>query len=361
VIKDSLSTKTPFVRIVKRETVDKKRAWLIRFIAFIGALLFGAILILLIGHNPLLFYREMLLGSLGTNLARTETIRIAVPLLIAAMGVGLAFKMRFWNIGAEGQIMMGATLATWVALFSGIASPFTLYIMLLLAIIAGGIWGLIPAIFKAKWNTNETLFTLMLNYIALEIVRFFQFGPWRDPTLMGFPQIGMFSAAARLPRVFGIHIGWIIALVLVVLVYLYMKKTKHGYEIAVVGESVPTARYAGMNVGKIYLRTMFISGALGGLVGYLIVAGADFTLSETITGGVGFTAIIVAWLSALNPIVMIFVSFFIAMLQRGSLSVQTSFRIPSAAADILTGLILFFMLGCEFFLNYKLVLRSRNK
>ena len=178
---------------------------------------------------------------------------------------------------------------------------------------------------------------------------------------MGFPQIGMFSAAARLPRVFGIHIGWIIALVLVVLVYLYMKKTKHGYEIAVVGESVPTARYAGMNVGKIYLRTMFISGALGGLVGYLIVAGADFTLSETITGGVGFTAIIVAWLSALNPIVMIFVSFFIAMLQRGSLSVQTSFRIPSAAADILTGLILFFMLGCEFFLNYKLVLRSRNK
>lgn len=351
----------PLVWIVKRDSVGRKRAYAVRAAAFAGALLLGAALILAMGHNPLAVYRDMLTGSLGSNLARTETVRIAVPLLITAMGIGLAFKMRFWNIGAEGQIIMGAMAASWFALFSGLPSPVMLIVMLIAALAAGGLWGLIPAVFKAKWNTNETLFTLMLNYIALEIVRYVQYGPWKDPMQRGFPKIAMFGDAARLPRVFGVHIGWIIALALAAVVYVYMKKTKQGYEISVVGESIPTARYSGMNVSRVFLRTMFISGALCGLTGYLIVAGSNYTLSESVTGGVGFTAITVAWLSGLNPVVMVFVSVFIAMLQRGANAVQTTFKIPSSAADILTGFILFFMLGCEFFLNYKLVFRGRKE
>ena len=351
----------PFVWIVKRDDTKKARAYIIRAAAFVGALLTGAVLILAMGLNPLLVYRDMASGSLGGALGRTETVRIAVPLLVTAMGIGLAFKMRFWNIGAEGQIIAGAMAATWFALFSGLSSPLMLIAMLLAAMITGGLWGLIPAFFKARWNTNETLFTLMLNYIALEIVRYFQNGPWRDPKQRGFPKIAIFGDAARLPRVFGVHIGWIIALVLVALVYVYMKKTKHGYEITVVGESLPTARYAGMNVGRVFLRTMFLSGALCGLTGFLLVSGSNYTLSESVTGGVGFTAITVAWLSKLNPVVMIAVSLFIAILQRGANTVQTTFKLPSSAADILTGLILFFMLGCEFFLRYRLVFRRRKE
>lgn len=350
----------PFVRMIKRDTVSKKYAYTVRALAILGALLTGAILLLAMGHNPLFVYRDMITGSLGTKSALRETVRIAVPLLITGLGIGMAFKMQFWNIGAEGQIIAGAIGASYFALYQyqNIPGPLLIVIMFLTAVIFGGLWGLIPAIFKSKWNTNETLFTLMLNYIALEILRYLQYGPWRDPRQRGFPKIAMFDDSARLPEVFGIHIGWIIALGLVAIVYLYMRKSKQGYEISVVGESIPTARYAGMNVSKVFLRTMFISGALCGLTGFFTVAGANHTLSESVTGGVGFTAITVAWLANLNPIIMVVIAVFLAMLEKGSLAIQTAFKIPSAVAGVLTGLILFFMLGCEFFLNYKLIFRG---
>ncbi len=352
----------PFVRMQSRTHVSKSYAWTVRAIAFVAALLTGGILILLLGHNPISVYADMAVGSLGNALALQETVRIAVPLLVTGLGIGIAFKMQFWNIGGEGQIIAGAMAASYFALFQyqNIPGPLLLTVMLLASIVAGGLWGLIPAFFKAKWGTNETLFTLMLNYIALELVRYVQFGPWRDPRQLGFPKIAMFDVSARLPQVFGVHIGWIVALLLVVIVYFYMRRSKQGYEITVVGESMPTARYAGMNVRKVVLRTMFISGAICGLTGFFTVAGANYTLSESVTGGVGFTAITVAWLAKLNPIVMVVVSAFIAILQKGSNTIQTTFKIPSSAAEILTGLILFFMLGCEFFLNYKLIFRSRK-
>ncbi|MDL2214519.1 ABC transporter permease [Clostridia bacterium OttesenSCG-928-O13] len=350
----------PFVRMIKRDSVSRGYAWMVRAIAFVGALLMGGLLILAMGHNPFAVYRDMVIGSLGSTMALQETVRIAIPLLITGLGIGIAFKMRFWNIGAEGQIIAGAMAASYFALYQNktIPAPLLIPVMFLVALLAGGIWGLIPAFFKAKWDTNETLFTLMMNYIALELVRYVQFGPWRDPRQLGFPKIAMFVDAARLPKVFGVHVGWIAALVLVVAMYYYMTKSKQGYEITVVGESVPTARYAGMNVSRIILRTMFISGAICGLTGFFTVAGANYTLSDSVAGGVGFTAITVAWLAKLNPVVMILISCFIAMLQKGSNAIQTTFKIPSSAAEILTGLILFFMLACEFFLNYKLVFRG---
>lgn len=350
----------PFVRMVKRDSISRPKAWLTRAIALVGALLVGAVVIAAMGHNPLAVYWNMVTGSLGNKIVRPETIRIVIPLLVVGLGIGIAFKMRFWNIGGEGQIIAGAIGATYFALFQyqNIPRVPLLILMALASIICGGIWGLIPAFFKARWGTNETLFTLMLNYIALEGVKYLQAGPWRDPRQQGFPIMAMFDDIARLPKVLGVNIGWIIALALVVLVYFYINKSKQGYEITVVGESVPTAHYAGMNVSKIIIRTMFISGAVCGLAGFLIVSGATYNLSESVTGGVGFTAITVAWLAKLNPVVMIVISFFLAILQKGSNAIQTVYKIPSSVADILTGLILFFMLACEFFLNYKLIFRK---
>ncbi len=353
----------PFVRMVKRDAIPQKKAILIRVIAVLGALFTGALIILALGHNPLAVYQDMILGSVGTQTALLETIRIAIPLLITALAISLAFKMRFWNIGAEGQILVGAMAASYFALFQyeNMARLPLLLVMAVVAVLAGGLWGLIPAFFKAKWNTNETLFTLMLNYIALAFLSYLQNGPWKDPALRGFPKIAMFSDIAKLPKVFGVHIGWIIALVLVVIVGIYMTRTKQGYEIAVVGESTNTAKYAGMSVSRVITRTMFLSGALAGLVGFVQCSGADYTITDTTAGGVGFTAITVAWLSKLNPYVMVFVAVAIAVLEKGANKIQTTFKIPASAAEVLTGIILFFMLGCEFFINYRLIFRGRKE
>jgi len=353
----------PWIRMVKRDSIGRNRAVAVRAAAIVSALIVGGILILFMGHNPVLVYYDMVMGSLGSPLVLRETARIATPLLITGMGIALAFKMRFWNIGAEGQIIAGATAASYFALFhhQNMPSPVLLMVMFAAAVIAGGLWGMIPAVFKAKWNTNETLFTLMLNYVALEGLRYLQYGPWRDPEKGGFPTIAMFDMSARLPKLFGVHIGWVIALVLVVLVYIYMKKSKQGYEITVVGESINTAKYAGINVSLVFLRTMFLSGAIAGITGFVTVAGANNTISEGVTGGVGFTAITVAWLAKLNPIGMIAISVFLAILQKGSGTIQTIYNIPLAAAQMLIGLILFFMLGCEFFLNYRLIFKGSRK
>ncbi|NLF34439.1 MAG: ABC transporter permease, partial [Clostridiales bacterium] len=270
--------------------------------------------------------------------------------------------MKFWNIGAEGQILAGGIAASYFALFHAqtMPRPVLLAVMFVAAAAAGGLWGLIPAAFKAKWGTNETLFTLMLNYVALGIEQYFQNGPWKDPKGTGFPIIATFHKAARLPKVFGVHAGWIIILVFTVVMFFYLRYAKQGYEIAVVGESERTARYAGMNVSKIVMRTMALSGAISGIVGFLVVSGADYTLTATTAGGVGFTAITVAWLAKLNPIIMVVIAFFLAILDKGSNTIQTRFKIPSAEAEVLTGIILFFMLGCEFFIHYRLIFRRKG-
>jgi simple sugar transport system permease protein len=288
-------------------------------------------------------------------------VRIFVPLLGAALAVGLAFKMRFWNIGAEGQILLGGIAATYFALFhNNMPRPVLLIVMGLAAAVAGGLWGLLPAFFRARWGTNETLFTLMLNYVALGFILYLKSVPsWRREGEM-HPIIDMFPTAARLPQLGGIHIGWVMVLALAVIVYLYLAKSKQGYQLSVVGESENTARYAGMNVKNIIMRTMLLSGAIAGLAGFWQVSGADFTLNETTAGGVGFTAIIVAWLARLNPLIMIPVAAFIAILERGAIRIQTAFAIPATIANVLIGIVLFSMLACEFFVQYR-VIYNRGK
>lgn len=354
------SQKEPLVRMVKRDDLSKKKKWAIRLGAIVLALLVGCLFVAVLGHNPLAVYHDIIDGSLGGPSARRITIRTAIPLLGAALAIAPAFKMKFWNIGAEGQIMAGAIGASYFALYwyDKLPKPALLLVMALASIVIGGLWGLIPAFFKARWGTNETLFTLMLNYIALGIESYLQNGPWKDPKGTGFPIIAMFDQNARLPKVFGVHIGWIIVLALTVGMFIYMRYSKHGYEISVVGESERTARYAGMNVSKIIMRTMFLSGAIAGLMGFLVVSGADYTLNTGTSGGVGFTAIIVAWLAHLNPFAMVLIAGLLAILTKGSNTIQTNFKIPASAADVLSAIILFFMLGCEFFINYRLIFRG---
>ncbi|MDR1821658.1 MAG: ABC transporter permease [Oscillospiraceae bacterium] len=354
-------TRQPFVRIAKRAR-EPRSAWAIRIAAIAAALLFGGLIILLLGHNPFSVYPVMFGGALGNKLALRETVKISIPLLGAAVAIAPAFKMKFWNIGAEGQIMAGAIAASYFALYwyDKVPQPVLLIIMFLAGALAGGLWGLIPAFFRAKWGTNETLFTLMLNYVALQFELYLQNGPWKDSRGTGFPKIPMFNDAARLPKLLGVHIGWIIVLVFVAAMFVYMRYTKDGYEIAVVGESERTAQYAGISVTQVTLKSMAISGAVSGAVGFLVVSGANYTLSDQTAGGVGFTAIAVAWLSKLNPIVMVAIAFFLAILSKGSNTIQTAFEIPKSAAEVLTGVILFFMLACEFFVEYKLIFRQKS-
>ena len=353
--------RTPLFRLAKREAMSREKIWAIRVGSIIIALILGCIPLMLTGNNPISAYAVIVQGSVSRPIYIRQTVKIAIPLLGCALAIAPCFKMRFWNIGAEGQITMGAVAATFFALnfAKTIPSPLLLAIMFITAAIAGGLWALIPAFFKAKWNTNETLFTLMMNYIAIGIVAWLQGGPWEGRK--GSQLIPMFDDAARLPEVFRVHCGWIIVLLLVVLMYFYMNKTKQGFEIAVIGDSVNTARYAGMNVGWIIMRTMFISGAISGIVGFMIVSGANYTLYKGVANGVGFTSITVAWLSQLNSFAMIAISAMLAILEKGSNTLQTRLQVPASIADIITGILLFSMLASEFFINYKLIFRGRDK
>ena len=357
------NSKEPLFHIVKRGALPWYKACGIRLLAVVIALIVCAIVTMTVtGENPIQVYATMIDSSFGSERKVWILAQNTAMLLGVSLAVTPAFRMKFWNIGAEGQITAGATLATYFALFWADKMPSTmlLIVMALAGIIGGGLWALVPAFFKARWGTNETLFTLMMNYIIIGTVKWLQGGPW-EKMPRGSQQIAQFGPEAQLPKVAGIYCGWIIVLVLTVLMFLYMRYTKQGYEIAVVGESENTARYAGMNVGWIIMRTMFLSGAISGLVGFMLVSGANGTLYDGVAGGVGFTAITVAWLAQLNPFAMVAVSGLLGVLEKGADTLQTKMQVPASISDIMTGLVLFAMLGCEFFINYRLILRGHSQ
>lgn len=348
------------LRITKKSEIKKSVSSLIRISAVILALITTALFIFSLGHNPINVYMSMLNGAFGSAYRFKETIIKSIPLVITSLGILISFKMKFWNIGGEGQIYMGAFLASFFALnFSYLPKPVLLITMALAGIIGGGLWALIPALFKANFGTNETLFTLMMNYIAIQWVTYLQYNLWKDPKAMGFPKIPNFEDNAILPKLFGVHIGWIIALILVIIIFIFIHHTKKGFEISVVGESESTAKYAGMNVKKIILSAMFLSGGLCGLAGMIQASAVNNTLSVQLSGGVGYTAIIVSWLSGLSSPLILLVSFLFAVLVQGGSYIQTAFQIPQSAAQILQGMILLYVLGSEFFVKYKIGFKNK--
>ena len=346
------------IRQIPESTVKKNIT--VRLVAIILALLFSAFLLGFLGHNPLKVYVSMLDGGLGSLYRFRETIVRTIPLVIVSLGIGLSFRMKFWNIGGEGQIMMGAFAASWVALYyPGTPRPLLLLLMALAGMMGGGLWSLIPAFFKNRFKTNEAIFTLMMNYVALKWITYLQYGPWRDKDAFGYPKIPNFVLNARLPKVFDIHIGWLFVPFLVIGMYLFIKHTRTGYEINIIGESENTARYAGVNVPVVILSTLFVSGAIGGLAGMIQVSGVNSTLSVDVSNGVGYTAIIISWLGQLNAVSILLVSFLFAVLVEGGSYIQTVYHIPQAAASLLQGIILFFVLGSEFFIKYRVSLTGR--
>lgn len=349
------------IKIIKREDVDKKFTTIIRISAVLFSLIFAGMFIAFIGYNPVKVFTQMFFGAVGTHMRLQETINKVTPLVITSLGMLVAFKMKFWNIGGEGQITMGALGASFIALNYGdkIHKLPLIISMIVASVVFGGIWALIPAIFKVKFGTNETIFTLMLNYIAIKIVQYLQFGPWKDPAATGFPKIPTFNQNAVLPQIFGVHIGIIMAMVLLIFIYVFIKYTKKGYEIQVVGESMNTAKYAGMNVNFIILFAITLSGGLCGLAGMVQASAMEKTLSYTLSAGYGYTAIITTWLSNLKPNYILLTSIAFAILLQGGTFVQVSMQIPSAVSGMIQGIILFFVLGSEFFIKYKLVRESK--
>ena len=344
------------IKITKRADMKRSQEAVIYAIAILLSIVCAGLVLLVLGLDPMKVFRSIVEGSLGTEMRIQQTLTKAIPLLITSLGIIVAFKMNFWNIGAEGQITMGAFGAALVALHvpETMPLPLVLLLMFVTAVICGAVWAFIPAIFKAKLGTNETIFTLMMNYVAIKFVTYLQYGPWIDPNGSGFPRIAQFSSNCILPKLFGINVGWIFALVCVVFVYVFMNHTKKGYEITVVGQSVETARYAGMNISRVIIIAMLVSGGLCGSVGMIQASAVEKTLVAGIANGYGFTAIITAWLSKLNPIICVFVCLAFAALLQGGTYIQISLGVSSAVAGVVQGLILFFVLGSEFFIRYKL-------
>ncbi|MBU3161408.1 ABC transporter permease [Clostridium frigoris] len=350
------------IQIVKRSKISKTDNFKIRCIAILLSLVVLAMFLIIIKLNPIDVYAAIVQGSFGSTYSIKQTLIKAIPLIISSLGIAVAFRMQFWNIGGEGQILMGAFAATYFALnFSDMPKFQLLLIMFCAGILGGGLWALIAALLKGKWNTNETIVTLMLNYVAIKFVTYLQYGPWRDKNAMGFPKIPTFSENATLPDVFGINAGWIIAIILAILVYIFIKYTKKGYEISVLGESEKTAIYAGIKIRKTMFIAIFLSGALCGIAGVIQVSAVSGTLSADVSGGVGFTAIIIAWLSALSAPIIVIVSILFAALVQGASFIQTAFGIPEAAAQLIQAIILFFVLGSEFFTKYKIYFKSQEK
>ncbi len=358
-------TKAPLFHISKRGAIPWQKALLIRAIAIIISLIVcGIITTIFTGLNPFNVYGAMFTGAFGTPRKLWILGQEIAILLAVALALTPAFRMRFWNLGGEGQILIGglATAACMILLGNKLPNGVLIPLMIISAIVAGAVWALIPAIFKARWNTNETLFTLMMNYVATQLVAYFVI-IWEVPK--GSGKIGIINQSTEagwLPQIgtYKYLLNILIVAVMTVLMYVYLKYSKQGYEISVVGESQNTARYVGIKVERVIIRTMLISGAICGFTGLLLVGGTDHTITTTIAGGRGFTAVMVAWLAKFNPVVMILASFLLVFMSRGSGEISTSFGLNHSFGDILTGIILFFIIGSEFFINYKLMNNRRE-
>ena len=346
------------IRLSKKEPLPLWKSLLIILGAILLSLIVCALVIISVTDlNPFEVFAGIIDGALGSNRRIWVTIRDTLVLLLVAVALIPAFKMRFWNIGAEGQLLMGAFASAALMIYceklpNGILLP----LIMLASCLAGLIWGLIPAYFKAKYNTNETLFTLMMNYIAAQLISF-SIVFWENPA--GSNSVGIInpmSSKGWFPMLFGQRYGLNLLLVILVTVFVsfYLKYSKHGYEINVVGESWNTARYAGINVKKVIIRTMALSGAICGLAGCLVVSGASHTISTSLGEGRGFTAIIVAWMSNFNTLAMVAISLLLCTMGNGAIQIASQFGLNENVSDILTGIIIFFLIGSEFFIRYRL-------
>ena len=353
------------IQISKRGAVSRKRNIAIRLAAIALAIIVCAIITMATtGTDPFAVFSAFINGSFGSERKLWIFLQDTAILLIISLAVTPAFKMHCWNLGAEGQVLAGAMAAAacMVLLGDTMSNGALIACMVIASVVTGALWAGIPAFFKAKFNTNETLFTLMMNYVATQIVAYFCV-KWENP--VGSCTIGVINAqneAGWLPQLGNKYLLVIlVAVIMTVLIYFYLNYTKHGYEIAVVGESERTARYIGIKVPRVIVRTMLFSGAICGVAGLLLVGGIHHTVSTSLVGGQGFTAVMVSWLAAFNPIVMILTSALLIFMGSGANQLATSCGLNQSFGDILTGVLIFFIIGSEFFVHYKISFRKKSK
>jgi ABC-type uncharacterized transport system permease subunit len=346
------------IRIERRAPLSRGAGVVVRFLGVVAAFLLGAIFLRLTGHDALAAYVDLLRGAAGSSYAIQQTIIKAIPLALTGLGVALAFRAGLWNIGAEGQLVMGAFLASWAALTLRWPASLILPVMVLLGLLGGWLWALLPAIPRALFGTNEIITTLLMNYIALFWVDYLVFGPWADPSAFSFPYSRPFPDAARLPLLPGsqIHAGLIFVPVIAGALAFVLRHTTRGYEIRVIGHSPRTALYAGMPVARQILIILACSGAIAGLAGMGEVAGVIGRIQQGISPGYGYSAIVIAWLARLNPWGTIAVALGFAALINGGFALQTS-GVPAAIASMLQALVLFSVLASDFFVTHRLVTR----
>ena len=363
------TNKDPLIKISKRQNLALGYKLLLTIGAILLSLVLGGILLACLGYNPVDFYVQMILGNFKNSSYLKLMVRVLIPLLITSLGVSLAFKMRFWNIGAEGQFIVGALIAMTFSLLIGdsLPSPLGAIIIVLLGTLGGGLYALFVAVLKVKFGTNETLMTLMLNYVALYIASYTLKTDFYAVQGQGVPAFKVIAESLWITEInigkFSFDTALFVAVALVVIMFVYFKQSKQGYELNVVGDSPNTAKYAGMKVKWIIVRTMFLSGAVIGMAGALKLCGssAGHTFSANITGGVGWTSIIVAWLAKLNPIGILIASLLMSILERGCAFARTSLGISESMSDVLQGIILFTVLASDFFINYKVSFRKKIK
>ena len=360
----------PRISFERRMTAPWWLAWLIPIASVTLALLTGALIIASQGVNPWEAYKAMFMGAFGSGFGMAETLVKAIPLMLAGLGVSIAFRMKLWNIGAEGQLWMGAWAAAGVGLYLYPAwhlPPWlAITLMMLAAMLAGGLWGAIPGLLKGVLQVNEIITSLMLNYVAISWVLYFVDILWRDPGGLGFPNTALLDRAIWLPKLTWIpflppgnrvHFGLVIAIVAAVILWFLLNRTKWGYEVRVIGENPEAARHAGMPIVRNIILVMIVSGALAGLAGMAEMSGVAHRLQRGLSPGYGYTAIIVAWLAKLNPFGVLLVAVLFGGLLVAGDQIQLTMNLPRSISDILQGLILFFVLGGEIFSRYRIRIR----
>ncbi len=326
-------------------------------VSVLVALCLGAGFFALSGHDPLRLYAIMARGMFGDAYALSETVVKAIPLALTGLGVAVAFKIGLWNIGAEGQLYMGAVAATAVPLFFPTLPVLVMMpAMIGAAMLAGGVWALLVALPKAYRNVNEIITSLMLNYVAILLAEYLIYGPWKDPAGFNFPLTPMYPKAAQLPLLFGtrVHLGFLLAILAAAVLAVVLTRSRWGFEVRLIGDSLNTARFAGVNISWHLLIAMLVSGGLAGLAGMAEVSGILHRLQRELSPGYGYSAIIVAWLARLNPWGVLVMAVFLGAVFVGGYSLQTA-GLSSSSVFMLQGGMLFLVLVADVLLEYRLV------
>lgn len=351
------------VRVVKRQEPLGWGSCLVLLAAIAFSLLLCGIILSIGGTSPLEGIIVLFKGAFGSRYAFQDALLKGTPIFLCSLGVALAFRLQVWNIGAEGQYALGAVGATWMALsFPDAPTYVILPLMIAMAIVAGGIWGFIPALLRQKLNTNEIIVTLMMNYIAILILDYLVFGIWKDPASFGFPMTAEFSEAAIVGKIGTSNFSWglVHCLGLGLLFWIFMSFSRLGFEIKASGDNVRAARYAGIPYDRLVMLVMILSGALAGWAGFLEASSTVNRLQPSIMVGYGYTAIVVAWLARLNPLFIGIASFLLAGLRVGVEGLQLDMQVPAAFGGIIEGLLLLTVLAGGLFTNYRIVVNLKK-